>query len=177
MFTDCFRHLFSKTSPKPDSLTVLQKAEAGNADAQFAMGLKLSMGKETHDQSLAANWYRQAALQNHRLAQHNLGIMLSRGQGIVRNEHEAGEWLSRAAYGGDAGAQFQMGQRLSRATVDQLGVEANDIMIEAYKWFQLAAGQGYKASAAHAERMTFRMAVEDVREGNQRVSTFVPTLS
>lgn len=176
MFSACFRRLFSKTSPGPDMRTIPQKAEAGNPEAQFVMGIKLSMGSGVHDKANAVHWYRQAALQNHLLAQYNLSIMLGRGQGIDRNEVEAAAWLSRAAYGGDAGAQFQMGQRLSRPNVGQSEPEAAEATIEAYKWFQLAASQGYKASAANAERITFSMTTEHVRQGNQRVSAFVPTL-
>src|SRR5205085_11023299 len=132
---------------------------------------------EHPDMPQAAQWYRKAALQNHLLAQFNLSIMLARGQGIGQNDAEAAAWLSRAAYAGDPGAQFQMGNRLSRADSHHSEAEANEAMIEAYKWFQLAGAQGYKGSVANSERITFRMSHHDVTEGNQRVSSFVPTLA
>jgi hypothetical protein len=168
--------LFPETLQARNTLPILERAKQGDADAQFAMGLKLSSGK-AQNMPEAAHWYREAAIQNHLLAQFNLSIMLVRGQGIGKNEAEAASWLSRAAYGGDAGAQFQMGNRLSRADVHQSEGEASEAMIEAYKWFQLAAAQGYKASAANSERMTFRMSHEEVAQGSRRVSLFVPTLA
>jgi TPR repeat protein len=171
-----FANLFPGKSNKAMALPILERAKNGEADAQFALGLKFSSGAHP-DLPQAADWYRKAALQNHLLAQFNLSIMLARGQGIGQNDVEAAAWLSRAAYAGDAGAQFQMGNRLSRADTHHTQSEANEAMIEAYKWFQLAGAQGYKASVANSERITFRMTHHDVTEGNQRVSSFVPTLA
>ncbi|MDB6030063.1 MAG: Sel1 repeat protein [Verrucomicrobiales bacterium] len=171
-----FANMFSGSPPKQNLGTILDRATNGEADAQFALGLKFSSGEQP-DLPQAAQWYRKAALQNHLLAQFNLSIMLARGQGIGQNDTEAAAWLSRAAYAGDPGAQFQMGNRLSRADLHHSEAEANEAMIEAYKWFQLAGAQGYKGSVANSERITFRMSHHDVSEGNQRVSTFVATLA
>jgi TPR repeat protein len=44
--------------------------------------------------------------------------------------------------------------------------------IEAYKWFHLAAAQGYKGSAAACERVTLGMTREEVTDGNQRAAAF-----
>jgi hypothetical protein len=51
--------------------------------------------------------------------------------------------------------------------------DAVESRIEAYKWFSLAAAQGYKDSVTFFERVTYGMSREEVTEGNQRVSSFV----
>ena len=45
--------------------------------------------------------------------------------------------------------------------------------IEAYKWFQLAAAQGYAGSDTAFERVTLIMTREEVAEGNLRAAAFV----
>jgi TPR repeat protein len=45
--------------------------------------------------------------------------------------------------------------------------------VEAYKWFHLAAAQGYKGSDAACERVTLGMTREEVVDGNQRTAAFV----
>jgi TPR repeat protein len=46
--------------------------------------------------------------------------------------------------------------------------------VEAYKWLQLAATQGYKGSAEACERVTLGMSRDEVAEGNRRTVEFVP---
>src|SRR5438132_11878623 len=100
------------TDPKnPVSMTTATKAESGDADAQFALGLKFANDGGTQDYAQAAHWYRKAADQNHAMAQFNLGIMYSRGQGVLRDEGLSMKWIRKAAHLGDAGAQYNLGIR------------------------------------------------------------------
>jgi TPR repeat protein len=161
--------------PESDSLpTQTKKAEDGDAEAQFGLGLKFANGEgDVQDYPQAAQWYRKAADQNHALAQFNLGMMYALGQGMVANEGEAVRWIRRAAEQGDAAAQFNLGNRYHRASVSGLEMDAAESRIEAYKWFQLAAAQGYKDSLLTCEPITLRMTHDDVVEGNGRVAAFV----
>jgi len=109
------------------------------------------------------------------LTQFNLGLMYASGQGVPRDEGEAGRWMRKAAGQGDAGAQFNLGTRSHRASVGRPPGDGVEAKIEAYKWFFLAAAQGYKDSAASCERMTFGMTREEVAESNQRAASFVLT--
>ena len=165
-----YRKLFSRAR-QPDLNGTRAQADGGDADAQFALGLKYGNGEgDLQDFPQAAQWYRKAADQNHALAQFNLGIMYAKGQGMPRDDAEAVMWIRKAAEGGDAGAQFNLGARYHRASLRDVQMDAVESRIEAYKWFQLAAAQGYKDSVASCERMTLSMSREEVVEGNHRVA-------
>ena len=175
MDTFWYRKFFARAS-KSDLKASRLAAGRGDVEAQFGLGLKYGSGKgEARDLAQAAHWYRQAADQNHCLAQFNLGLMYASGQGVPRDDGEAGRWLRKAAAQGDAGAQFNLGTRSHRASVSGPTGDGVEAKIEAYKWFFLAAAQGYKDSAASCERMTFGMTREEVAEGNQRAASFVLT--
>lgn len=168
-----YRQLVSPTQPvaRPDAAQVA--AEEGDADAQFALGLKHSIanGAPTNlDQ--AAHWYRKAADQNHAVAQFNLGMMFARGQGVPQDEAVALTWIRRSAEGGDAGAQFNLGSRYHRQSVAHDPIDASTSRIEAYKWLHLASTQGYQGAAAACERVTLGMTREEVAAGNEQVTAF-----
>jgi TPR repeat protein len=146
-------------------------ATAGHAGAQFGLALLLAGG--TGDYAQAMEWYSKAANQNHRLAQFNLGQMYARGQGVEKDEVTAAMWIQRAAQGGDAGAQFNLGDRCGRASTHGLETDGPESRIESYKWFKLAAAQGYGSAVARCDAATMRMSHEEVSEGNRRVTGFV----
>jgi TPR repeat protein len=169
-----YRQTFSGP-PQPSTLAgALAAAEAGDAEAQFGLGLKFSNASgATRDLDQAANWYRRAAVQGHALAQFNLGMMLASGEGVPQNASEALVWTRKAAEGGDAGAQFCLGSSFHRSSVSRAGQDCAESRIEAYKWFYLAASQGYKGSAAARERVTLTMTRDEVADGNERAAGFV----
>jgi uncharacterized protein len=148
------------------------EAEAGNATAQFGLAFSFAAGP-VHDYDQALHWYFKAADQNHRLAQFNLGQMFAHGQGTERNDATAMMWIRRAADGGDAGAQFDLGNRCGRATVSGTDQDIMESRIESYKWFTLAAAQGYRNAVDRSDSATLRMTREEVTEGNRRVAAFV----
>ena len=163
----------SGTVIKPSLESTRIKAEGGDAEAQFALGLKFSMEGKARDFSQAAEWYKKAADQDHRLAQFNLSVMLAGGQGVPRNDALALVWIRKAAEGGDAGAQFQLGSRYHRSSVGEMTQDLVECRVEAYKWLNLAANQGYHGSDAARERVTLSMSREEVNDGDNRVATFV----
>src|SRR6266478_4569059 len=91
--------LFGAT-PKPISEsreTLETRANRGEADAQFGLGLKFANEGAAQDYVQAAHWYLKAAEQSHGLAQFNLGMMLEMGQGMPRDEAKALLWIQTAA--------------------------------------------------------------------------------
>lgn len=153
----------------PASSTV----NVSDAEAQFGLGLKCALsGGETPDYGQAAEWYRKAADQNHCLAQFNLGIMYAQGQGVERDGTQSTQWFLKAALQGDAGAQFRLGENYHHASFKGNSKDAIEARIEAYKWLQLAAAQGYWGSDAACATLLFKMTCEDVRAGDQRVASF-----
>ena len=145
-----------------------------DAEVQFNRGLQFATGAgATQDYAQAADWYRKAAEQNHGLAQFNLGTMYARGQGVAQDDAQSAAWFGRAARLGDAGGQYHMGRNCQRASRDGLPAEATEARIEAYKWYQLSAAQGYQDSEGAYAPLTIKMTREDVAEANQRVAKFV----
>jgi TPR repeat protein len=62
------------------------------------MGVCHSEGRGVRqDHSVAANWYRSAAMQDHGPAQSTLGACYHHGQGVVQDLGEAYAWSSLAA--------------------------------------------------------------------------------
>jgi hypothetical protein len=79
---------------------------------------------------------------------------------------------SEAAHG-DARAQYHLGARCHRASVDTLRTDAIESRIEAFKWFQLAAAQEYKDALISCHRVTLAMSRAEFDEGKRRVAAFV----
>jgi len=167
-----YRKLFGHARG-PDANSTRAKAEQGDAEAQFALGLECGYGEgPAQDFVQAAQWYRKAADQNHALAQYNLAVMYARGQGVPRNDAEAVGWIRKAAALGDAGAQYKLGMDCHRDSVGGPRVKASEARIEAYKWLCLAAGQGYRDSVAACELVNQSMTREEVVQGNRRAASF-----
>ena len=150
------------------------KAHSGDADAQFSLGLHhgVAVG-DALDFVESAQWYRKAADQDHTLAQYNLGVMFARGQGMPQNDHLSAHWMRKAAEGGDAAAQHNLGGRHHRASLNGSQTDATESRIEAFRWFQHAAAQGYGDSVTAWERITITMTRAEVDEGNRRAAAFV----
>ena len=148
-------------------------ADHTDAEVQFGLGLKFASGAGVpQDYAQAADWYRKAAEQNHSLAQFNLGTMYANGQGVVRDEAQSLVWFGRAANLGDAGGQYKMGRSCHRISMDGSPAAAPEARIEAYKWYQLAAAQGYKNADGAYATLTFKMTRADVAEAILRVAGF-----
>lgn len=168
-----FAKMWSR-SPKSRPAAGRPELDHADADVQFNRGLQFAAGAGMpQDYAQAAEWYRKAAAQNHGLAQFNLGVMYARGQGVVQDDAQSVAWFGRAALLGDAGGQYRMGRTCQRASTDGLPAAAPEARIEAYKWFQLSAAQGYKDSEGAHAMLTLKMTRADVTEAHQRVASFV----
>ncbi len=148
---------------------------AGDADAQFILGAcEAAVAASPADFARAADWYRRAAEHHHPLAEHNLGVMYAEGQGVDRNPAEAGRWLRRAAAHGDPGAQFAIGLRCQRAGLAGPAPDAAEARIEAYRWFCLAAEQGYAGADEARQRLSLGMTRAEMDEGARRATLNEP---
>src|SRR5580765_3633016 len=134
-----FRKLFS--SPEiPQTESTQSKADHGDAEAQFRLGLNFANAAgAAQDYAQAAVWYLKAADQSHALAQFNLGVMYARGQGVPMDEAKACGWIRLAAQQGDAGAQYELGIRHQRDSLGEKAEQAHESRLEAYKWLHLAS--------------------------------------
>lgn len=80
------------------STELVQRAERGDAQAQYSLGNCYFYGfGVTKDQHEAVKWLRRAAEQGHTAAQNDLGHCYYSGAGVERNEEEAERWWKKAA--------------------------------------------------------------------------------
>ena len=127
------------TSDDPTALVALcrPQAEAGDAQAQYALGVAHYVGVGAPlDYVEAAHWYRMAAEQDYVEAQVRLGAMYLMGRGVERDFAQAADWYQKAAEQGDVEAQNALGGLYLTGT----GVPED--AREAARWYRLAAEQG-----------------------------------
>ena len=165
-------------------------AEQGDPRAQTMLGAMYAHGAGVpQDYQEALEWYRLAAEQGDPRAQTVLGAMYQLGDGVPQDYQEALKWYRLAAEQGDPRAQVQLGFKLqqealtlqqealtlqleaeqgnpfAQATLGNmynLGDGVSQNLIQAHKWFNLAASkatgeerEGYRSSRdAVAEDMT-----------------------
>ncbi|MGH6896894.1 MAG: trypsin-like peptidase domain-containing protein [Geminicoccaceae bacterium] len=116
---------------------LLPCAEAGNAIAQFNLGLMYDLGEGVpQDSAEAARWYHRAARQGDAPAQYNLGVMYAHGEGVPQDDAEAVRWYRMAADQGHAKAQNNLGLMYENGR----GVAQDHA--EAMRWYRIAADNG-----------------------------------
>ena len=77
-------------------------AEAGNSDAQFALGVMHQNGQGVSINYMdAAKWYEKAARQDNPNAQYLLGLSYKEGSGVAKDPAEAYKWMHLAAEQGN----------------------------------------------------------------------------
>jgi TPR repeat protein len=114
-----------------------QKAEQGDADAQYNLGCCYAKGEGVpQNYKEAVKWYRLAAEQGYAYAQALLGACYDEGHGVLQDYKEAVKWYRLAAEQGNAVAQYNLGVRYDEG----YGVQQD--YKEAVKWYRLAAEQG-----------------------------------
>ena len=149
----------AQDKPSAQELADLRaRADAGEASAQFNLGLMYTEGRGVpQDDAEAIAWYRRSTEQGHADAQFNLGWMYANGRGVPQDDAEAIAWYRRSAEQGHADAQVNLGGMYAEGR----GVPQDDA--EAHTWLNLAASRltgelrerAVTARDAVAERMTF----------------------
>lgn len=146
-----------------------QAAEAGDADAQFEMGVLHHYGRGVpQDFFKAVSLYREAGEQGHLGAQSNLGILYASGLGIPRDYGQALHWFTKAANQGDALAQNNLSRLYS------FGEGVSQDYVTAYMWLELAIDglEGAQKEKAVANRDLFlasHMTPEEIERAKRMV--------
>ena len=91
----------------------------------------------SEEEAFGLSRYRKAAKQGVAKAQHSLGLMYERGEGVPQDDAEAVKWYRKAAEQGVAEAQYNLGVMYGKGQ----GVPQD--YAEAVKWYRKAAEQGY----------------------------------
>ena len=114
------------------------KAEQGDAEAQYNLGVNYDKGRGgvLQDHAEAAKWYLAAAEQGYTDAQYNLGSLYADGLGVPQDHGQAAAWFRRAAEQGLRDAQYDL------ALLYDEGQGVTRDPVEAARWYRLAADQG-----------------------------------
>lgn len=126
------------TPARGDEIAALQvKATAGDAEAQFSLGMAYEFGRGVpQDYPEAVSWYRKAANQSHAGAQYCLGYAYFQGQGVPQDDVQAAAWWRKAADQGFVRAQSNL------AVMYETGEGVPEDDVQAVSWYRKAADQG-----------------------------------
>ncbi len=130
------------TAPPKSKIDQLKvDAEAGDARAQFELGLRYAEGEGVKaDNKEAAKWMMRAAEAGIPPAQFRMGVMFERGQGVPRDTGQAKSWYQRAANAGNRKAMYNLAVLLSDGSAGKPDYKS------AAEWFLAAAELGVKDS-------------------------------
>lgn len=137
----------------------LVAAEAGNADAQRALGELYQQGRGvTQDAAQARAWYEKAAAQGNTRASLDLGILYWQGTGVPRDPEKAFTYFQAADAAGEMKASRYVGlyyeakgDDVQAVAAYQKGAAAGDITSQYYlgRMYELGKGlaQDYQQAA------------------------------
>lgn len=133
------------------SPALMQKAQSGDAQAQYELGKLYDKAK---DYVKAVEWFNKAAKKTHTPAMTNLGIYYTLGRGVSKDYNQGVKWFRKAAEKGNSEAQYFLGLCYHNGR----GVTQNDYT--AIEWFSKAAEQGYayaqfKLGCCYLERIRY----------------------
>ena len=118
-----------KLAQKVDGLGLLAKANAGDADAQYALGAYYDSGEPNPPEAL--KWFRSAAEKNHPLAADSVGRLYQRGSGGVKQDYkEAIKWFKKAESLGCTRAQVHLAEMVFSGWGCTKNIEQADALCE-----------------------------------------------
>ncbi len=118
----------------------LQAAKAGSIDAMFIVGGMYMQGKGTSiNKAEAFKWLYKAAIngKSSKESERILGQSFITGQNVPQNYDEGVTWYERAAKGGDAAAQSELGFLYFSGKLIEKDYN------KAFQWFDIAARNNY----------------------------------
>lgn len=124
-------------APGTDFNSLLAAANAGDAQAQFALGnYYFNSRYVTLDYADAVSWYRKSAAQGYAPAQDQLGRMYENDEGLLQNYKSAANYYRQAANQGYALAEYHL------ATMYKVGYPyVHRDYKQAFSWYKKAADQ------------------------------------
>ena len=147
---------------------LVNKANAGDVEAQYALGSLYYWGDDIKNDAIRAQcslgssyfWfpgvkedYAKAfklllpvAEQGHAIAQFYVGNMYLRGMGVEKDSNEGIKWLTRSAEQGYAHAQAILGLEY------YMGIDVVFSYAKSIKWLSLSAAQGHPGAQYELER-------------------------
>ncbi len=166
-------HVFFMEGPELEKL--ISDAQAGNAEAQYWLGIKCREDEiETMKAEEAERWFLKSAEQGFVLAEREYGRMKAPGDPVVGER-----WLLRAADQGDADAEMTLG-----FAFEQNWFGATDLQ-ESIRWYRKAAdaGQvdaqmllGNRYEMGHGVEQNYVLAAQWYRKAAEQVLPLSPAV-
>lgn len=124
---------------------IKQKAEQGDAEAQFMMGISYKTGLAGMiagtgakvDYKEALKWFTKAAEQGDGRACNEIGLIYANGWDVRKDPKEAFKWFHESAKHGIAPGMNNLGR------LYELGYGTRKNFGEAFKWYRKAAEAGH----------------------------------
>jgi len=129
------------TRNKGIDATLLAKANAGEADAQYRLGNMYNFGDGVRrDYAQALVWYRKGAEQGDAKSEFQLGGLYHFGHGVLQDDAQGFAWTMKAAEQGDGDARFF----IATCYGEGWGVAKDDA--QEIAWLRKGAEQGHLGS-------------------------------
>ena len=167
-------------------------AEAGDASAQFILGLMYDNGDGVlKDSAEAVKWYRKSAEQGNANAQNNLGLMYNKGDVVLKDSAEARKWFRKSAEQGNANAQNNLGLMYDNGDDTHKDSWVNNILkgsflyaivswvnailtrgtpkdsVEAHAWYNNASANGDEAAKKNLSDIEKTMTPDQISDANK----------
>jgi localization factor PodJL len=145
-------------------------ARAGFAPAQYRLGNFFEKGHGVAtDIDKAVLWYKRAAEQGNALAMHNLAVLYT--SGLIDGKPDmiaAVDWFRRAADLGVKDSQVNLGILYTR------GMGVKEDIVEAYKWFAIAASGGDSDAASKRDMLASAMQPDQLEKARGLAGLWKP---
>jgi TPR repeat protein len=155
-----------------------EAAVRGHTEAQLTIALAYERGQGVQqDYHLGAEWMTKAALGGNADAQYLLGVRYRDGRGVVQDHREALRWMERSVSGDRLNSLF-LDSLLFLGAAREWGRGASQDLVEAYKWYTLAAGYStndvriYDDAVRSMDALSTRMAAASIAEAQHRAETW-----
>ncbi len=133
--------MFSGTAQAGMVESLLEQAQAGDAEKQYRVGRLYEKGRKVEqDLEQALHWYQQAADQGLDKAQFKVGYFYAQGLGAERDIVRALKWLERSADQRYVSAQYHLGMVYLQMPV------TDDSIAKAEHWLTMAKKNGFNAA-------------------------------
>ena len=143
---------------------LLKKAQKGDANAQFKVGIMYHEGEGVEQNyQKALKWLKLSAEQKYPEAQFKLGQIHRKGRGVPRDYKQALEWYELAANQGHPKAQFNLGVMYDQ----EQGLPHN--IVGAHKWYSLAGEQGLRLATRNRDLIAKHMTPEQINKSKQLI--------
>ncbi len=135
-------------------------AMSGLAPAEYRLGVLYERGEGVEfDLNQARAWYGRAARQGNLKAMHNLAVIEGGKEGSG-DYSGAAKWYEKAAAYGLSDSQFNLG------VLKEHGLGTSLDLIEAYKWFSLAASSGDTEAAKRRDALRNKLTGDQLAKGD-----------